>query len=148
MRTDESIRVKLAELLSKGTQLSKEQILNDIRPALKNLQIDATNEVAIMRLLEKPPKEPRMSVLGEVMSVLFPEVKDEISKAYLDATDMKEWTESAQEALKMALANTGEGSRLGEQVRRDIIQSIITYYVWIVQRDQASAERWYVEGGL
>ncbi len=148
LRTDESIRVKLAELLSKGTQLSKEQILNDIRPSLKNLQIDASNEVAIMRLLEKPPKEPRMSVLGEVMSVLFPEVKNEVSKAYLGATDMKEWTESAQEALKMALANTGEGSRLGEQVRRDIIQSIITYYVWIVQRDQASAERWYVEGGL
>ena len=65
-----------------------------------------------------------------------------------DATEMKDWTESAQNALNMCLANTSEGSRLGEQARRDIIQSIITYYVWIVQKDQASVEKWYVEGGL
>lgn len=148
LHTDMSSRIKIAELLSKGTQLSKEQILNDIRPEFKNLKIDASDEVAIMKLLEKPPKEPRMSILGEVMSVLFPEVKDEVGKAYLEATDMTEWTESAQQALNMCLANTGEGSRLGEQARRDIIQSIITYYVWIVQKDQASAEKWYVEGGL
>ncbi len=145
---DNSIRVKIAELLSKGTQLSIEQILSDIRPELKNLRIDASYEVSIMKLLKNPPKEPRMSILGEVMSILFPEIKDEVSKAYLDETDMKEWTESAQNALEMCLANTSEGSRLGEQARRDIIQSIITYYVWIVQRDQVSAEKWYVEGGL
>ena len=145
---DNSIRVKIAEMLSKGTQLSREQIMSDIKPELKNLRIDASDEVSIMKLLKNPPKEPRMSILGEVMSILFPEIKDEVSKAYLDETDMKEWTESAQKALEMYLANTSEGSRLGEQARRDIIQSIITYYVWIVQRDQASAEKWYVEGGL
>ena len=145
---DNSVRINIAEMLSSGTQLSKEQILNDIRPKLKDLKVDASTEVIIMRFLKNPPKEPRMSKLGEVMSMLFPEVKEEVSKAYSDATDMKEWTESAQQALNMCLANTTEGSRLGEQARRDIIQSIITYYVWIVQKDQASAEKWYVEGGL
>ena len=148
LQNDGSERVRIAELLSNGTQLSKEQLLNDIRPKFKNLKIDASTEVAIMKFLENPPKEPRMSKLGEVMSALFPEVKEEVSKAYSDATDMKEWTESAQTSLNMCLANTSEGSRLGEQTRRDIIQSIITYYVWVVQRDQASAEKWYVEGGL
>ncbi len=147
-KVDNSVRINIAELLSSGTKLSKEQILGDIRPELKNCKLDASIEVAILKFLENPPKEPRMSKLGEVMSVLYPEVAEEVKKAYSDATEMKDWTESAQNALNMCLANTSEGSRLGEQARRDIIQSIITYYVWIVQKDQASVEKWYVEGGL
>ena len=123
-------------------------MLSDIEPKLKKLDIDASIEVSIMKFMENPPKEPRMSKLGEVMSALFPEVKNEIEHAYSDVTDMKEWTDSAQNALNMCLADTAVGSRLGEQTRRDIIQSIITYYVWIVQKDQASIEKWYVEGGL
>lgn len=145
---DNNVRIEIAELLSEGTKLGKEQLLNDIRPKLERLYIDSSSEVAIMRTLENPPKEPRMSRLGEVMSVLFPEVKSEVTKAYSDATDSKEWTEAAQNALSMCLANTIEGSRLGEQARRDVIQSIITYYVWVVQHDQAAVEKWYVEGGL
>lgn len=145
---DNSVRIDVAELLSQGTSLSKEQIISDIRPKLKKLGIDASVEVSIMKFLENPPKEPRISKLGEVMTALFPEVKKEVSKAYADATDMIEWTDSARNALSMCLADTPEGSRLGEQTRRDIIQSIITYYVWVVQKDQQSAEKWYVEGGL
>ena len=145
---DNSTRFEIAELLSEGNKLKKEQILRDIKPKLDKLDIDASAEVAIMKILENPPKEPRMSRLGEVMSVLFPEVKDEVRIAYSDADESKEWTESAQNALNMCLADTPEGMRLGEQARRDIIQSIITYYVWIVQRDQAAVEKWYVEGGL
>jgi len=99
-------------------------------------------------MLENPPKEPRMTKLGGVMASLFPSVNDEVAKAYSDANDMIEWTESAQSALNMCLANTAEGSRLGEQARRDIIQGIITYYVGIVRHDIRSAEKWYVEGGL
>ena len=145
---DNTTRFEIAELLSEGNKLEKEQILKDIKPKLDKLDIDASAEVAIMRTLENPPKEPRMSRLGEVMSVLFPEVKDEVSIAYSDANESKEWTESAQNALDMCLADTPEGMRLGEQARRDIIQSIITYYVWVVQKDQAAVEKWYVEGGL
>ncbi|MCR5049282.1 MAG: DUF87 domain-containing protein [Saccharofermentans sp.] len=146
--SDNSIRFEIAELLSEGNKLGKEQILSEIKPKLDKLDIDASAEVAIMRTLDNPPKEPRMSRLGEVMSVLFPEIKQEVSSAYSDATESSEWTESAQNALNMCLADTTEGSRLGEQTRRDIIQSIITYYVWVVQRDQAAVEKWYVEGGL
>ena len=145
---DNSIRVDIAEMLSKGVKLTREEVLNDIRPKLQNLNIDASAEVSIMRFLENPAKEPRMSKLGEVMTALFPEVENEVRKAYEDATETIEWTEAADNALKMCLADSGEGSRLGEQARRDIIQSIITYYVWIVQRDKASVEKWYVEGGL
>ena len=143
-----SVRITIAELLSNGTKLSREQILNDIRPELKNCRIDASIEVTIMKFLENPPKEPRISKLGEVMTALFPEVSREVGKAYSDATDMTEWTAAAQSALSICLADTTEGSRLGEQARRDIIQSIITYYVWVVQKDQKSAEKWYLEGGL
>ena len=147
-QTDNSIRIEMAELLSKGTRLTKQQVIDDIKPKLKKLNIDASMEVLIMKFLNNPAKEPRMSKLGEVMSALFPEVREEVSKAYSDATETREWTEAAQNALNMCLANTGEGSRLGEQARRDIIQSIITYYVWIIQKDHASVEKWYVEGGL
>lgn len=143
-----SIRFEIAELLSKGTKLSKAEIIADIKPQLQSLAIDASSIVDIMKLLEIPPKEPRMSKLGAVMSVLYPEVVKEVSTAYSDATNLTEWTDAAKNALSMCLADTGEGLRLGEQARRDIIQSIITYYVWIVQKDQASVERWYVEGGL
>ena len=145
---DESIRIDVAELLSQGTRLTREEVLSDIEPKLKKLDIDASIEVSIMKFIENPPKEPRMSKLGEVMSALFPEVKNEIEHAYSDVTDMKEWTDLAQNALNMCLADTAVGSRLGEQARRDIIQSIITHYVWVVQKDQSSIEKWYIEGGL
>ena len=145
---DNSIRIELAELLSKGTRLTNKQVLDDIKPKLQKLDIDASVEVLIMRFLNNPPKEPRMSKLGEVMSSLFPEVREKVSKAYSDTTETKEWTEAAQNALNMCLADNAVGNRLGEQARRDIIQSIITYYVWIIQRDHASVEKWYVEGGL
>lgn len=145
---DNSIRVDIAKLLSEGTKLSKEQILSDIKPNLEKLDINASADVSIMRVLMNPPKEPRMSKLGEVMSALFPEIKNEVSKAYSEATDTSEWTDAAKRTLEMCLANTSEGSRLGEQARRDIIQGIITYYIWVIQRDQASVEKWYVEGGL
>ena len=145
---DNSIRVDIAKLLCEGTKLTKEQVITDIEPILKKLDIGAFADVSIMRVLMNPPKEPRMSKLGEVMSVLFPEVKEKVGKAYSESNESTEWTEAAKNALDMCLANTSEGSRLGEQARRDIIQSIITYYIWIVQRDQASVEKWYVEGGL
>lgn len=145
---DNSYRFTIAELLSSGTKISTERILSDIKPNLLNMDIDASVTVSIMRLLENPPKEPRMSKLGEIMTVLFPEIRDVVCKSYAEANDMKEWTESAESALDMCLADTAEGSRLGEQTRRDIIQSVITNYVWIVQKDQASIEKWYVEGGL
>lgn len=145
---DGSIRLKVAELLSNGTKLSKEDILRDVKPQLYKLAIDASSIVTIMKLLESPPKEPRMSKLGAVMSVLYPEIVKEVAIAYSDATDLTEWTDAAKNALNKSLADAAEGSRLSEQARRDIIQSIITYYVWIVQKDQSSVERWYVEGGL
>ena len=141
-------RIDIAEMLSKGMKIEKEQVLSDIRSRLDELDLDTYSKVVIMKYLINPPKEPRMSKLGEVMTVIFPEVHESVVNAYKDATDTKEWTESAQNALQMSLADTIEGSRLGEQARRDIIQSIITYYVWVVKHDQKSVEKWYLEGGL
>lgn len=142
---DNSVRIEIAELLSKGTMLTREQVLNDIKAKLQGINLDASLIVLIMNNLENPPKEPRMSKLGEEMSALFPEVLEEVRKAYSDTTETKDWTEAAQNALVKSI---GDRTRMSEQARRDIIQSIITYHIWIVQKDLDSAEKWYVEGGL
>ena len=142
---DNSVRIEIAELLSKGTMLTREQVLNDIKAKLQGINLDASLIVLIMNNLENPPKEPRMSKLGEEMSALFPEVLEEVRKAYSDTTETKYWTEAAQNALVKSI---GDRTRMSEQARRDIIQSIITYHIWIVQKDLDSAEKWYVEGGL
>lgn len=136
-------RAYLAKLLSSGARIDREVILSDIRPRLRGMGIDASAQVGIMKFLENPPTEPRMTKLGPVMSALFPGVRDSVKSTYAETNSVTDWTASAEAALQAIV-----GRQIEDQVRRDIVQAVITDYVFIELGRRKELERWANEGGL
>ena len=135
--------VQIAELLSNGTKLSREAILTDILPKLQQNEIKASMQIAVAKQLENPPREPRMTRLAPIMSALFPKVKNAVVSAYNDNPDASEWTNRAEEALLNNLLN-----EISDRTRRDIIQAVITDYVYNELGNQADMQKWAENGGL
>lgn len=133
-------RIQIAELLSKGMSLGQEVKMNDISDKLDAAHIGAYEKVLILKMLKNPPKEPNMVKLAPVMSALFPELKEKIKTAYTNETDESEWTREANEILIK--------KNVEDQVRRDIIQGSITYYLLNETNNRASLEDWIQRGGL
>ena len=100
-------------------------------------------QIAIAKQLENPPKEPRMTKLAPIMSTLFPKVKAAVISAYNDNCDASEWTVCAQEALLNNLLN-----EISDKTRRDIIQAVITDYVYIELGNQEDMQKWAEKGNL
>lgn len=135
--------VKIAELLSKGTKMSREAILTDILPILSENGIKASVQISVAKQLENPPREPRMTRLAPIMSALFPKVKAAVVSAYNDNPDASEWTNRAEEALLNNLM-----IEISDRTRRDIIQAVITDYVYIELGNKADIQKWAENGGL
>lgn len=135
--------LSVAQLLSNGTKLSREVILKDVLPKLRGNGIKASVQVAAARQLEYPPKEPRMTKLAPIMSALFPKVKAAVVSAYNDNSDVSEWTNRAEEVLLNNLV-----CEINDRTRRDIIQAIITDYVYIELGNKTDIENWAKNGEL
>lgn len=133
--------VKIAELLSSGTTMSCEAILSEINPILQEMNVSSSVRAAIFKLLQNPPKEPRMTKLAPIMSALFPKVRRAVERSYSDSREPMEWTAAAKAALQSSVNES-----LQEQVRRDIIQAIITDYVYNALNNIDDVEHWTKEG--
>lgn len=133
----------IAQLLSNGTKMNHEVILHEIAPILLEQKISASIRAAIFKLLQNPPKEPRMTKLAPIMSELFPRVRFAVVSAYNNNSDVSEWTNCAEEALLSNLT-----CEINDRTRRDIIQAIITDYVYIELGNKAGIEKWAMNGGL
>lgn len=135
--------VSIAQLLSNGTRMSREAVLSDILPVLRENGIKASVQAAIAKQLENPPREPRMTKLAPIMAELFPKVKSAVVEAYNDNPNTVEWTNSAELALKNSIL--GE---INDITRRDIIQAVITEYVYNELGNKTDLQRWAENGGL
>ncbi len=133
-------RLYIAEILSKGMTLGKELDRDEIISKIESLSISDYETVTIINLLENPPKEPNMTKLAPVMNALFPDVKKKIKESYTNEADVTEWTREANEMLIKY--------KLDDQVRRDIIQATITYYMINETNNRVSLENWIQRGGL
>ena len=136
-------RIQIAEMLSKGTRITTESQLEEINHTLDDIHADAYIRVAIIRILENPPREPRMTKLAPIMGMLFPEISDSVAKSFSEAHSANEWTEAAETALR----KTGV-KNLDDVVRRDIIQCVMTYYFLNVIHDASYLREWRAKGGL
>ncbi|WP_303836711.1 helicase HerA domain-containing protein [Ruminococcus flavefaciens] len=136
-------RLNIAELLSNGTKLDHASVLKDIRPVLDKMYVSASTQVVICNLLENPPTEPRMTKLAPIMSELFPDVRTAVEQAYSESTVAEEWTRSAESALL-----DGTSHDIISQVRRDIIQGVITDYIFNKLGKVNDLQKWTLEGGL
>lgn len=133
-------RLYIAELLSKGMAFGKEVNRDIIYDRLERIALSDYETVSIIKLLENPPKEPNMTKLAPIMHALFPEVTQKIKDAYTNETDETEWTREANEMLIR--------QRVDDQVRRDIIQASITYYMMNEINNRSALENWIQRGGL
>lgn len=135
--------VKIAEMLSNGVQIKRETILTDIIPLLDKTEINASRKVAIISYLEKQHGEPRMTKLAPIMSALFPNVRKAVISAYKDNSNADEWTNSAENALLSSIT-----SEIDNKTRRDIIQAVITDYIYNDLGNKADLQKWAENGGL
>lgn len=135
--------IEIATYLSQGTKIGHEILTKEIMPYLKDSGVSASVIVSIFKQLEHPTKEIRMTKLAPMMSALFPKVKTAVVSAYDSYPDAWEWTRCAEEALSEQTQ-----SELLIQVRRDIIQAIITQHIFIECGNQSDIKRWAETGGL
>ncbi len=133
-------KLYIAEILSKGLSLGKEVDRKVVIDKLESFGITDYEIITILKLMENPPKEPDMTKLAPVMNALFPDIKNTIKRAYANETDVTEWTREANETLLKY--------KLDDQVRRDIIQATITYYLLTETNNRALLENWIQRGGL
>lgn len=133
--------LKIAELLSNGTAMNRELILTEITPILEEMKIASSVHVAILMLLQNPLKEPRMTKLAPIMSALFPNVRKAIESAYSESHKPIDWTVAGENELKKSL-----NAELKDQVRRDIIQAIVTDYAFNKLGKIDDVELWSKEG--
>ena len=121
-------------------QLDKDVSREDVLEKLKKLSLSDYEVVSIIKLMENPPVEPNMKKLAPIMNSLFPEVKNVIRHAYTNEADVTEWTNEAEEILLKY--------SIDDQVRRDIIQGAITYYMIYDTNNREALENWIERGVL
>ena len=136
-------RIQIAELLSSGTTVSRDRIMGDIRTQMNSMHLEASIQVAICRMLNKPAKEPRMTKLAPIFTALFPEIKKAVKETYSESTEPKEWTQSAEDVLGASYP-----FEISNQTRRDIIQGIMTDYLLNEKNNCAALKKWSEIGGL
>lgn len=133
----------IATLLSKCNQINDENKLNDIKSILFDLPINDYGKVNILKWIVNPPREPRMTKLAPIMTTLFPEVYNTIKRVYNETSEPKEWTKSVNDELNKCI-----NTQIDLQVRRDIIQCIMTEYILLELNNGNALEKWSKEGGL
>ncbi|MBO5609070.1 MAG: DUF87 domain-containing protein [Eubacterium sp.] len=133
-------RLEIAEMLSKGLTIGKEIDKDQVIKKLESMKLSDYTIVSIIGLMTNPPRDPNMVKLAPVINALLPEITDMIRDSYLKESDVTEWTREANENLMKY--------KLDDQVRRDIIQSSITYYLLNMTNNRSSLERWIENGGL
>lgn len=133
-------RIYVADLLSRGVQLGRDIHREEVLAILEKLQLPAYVIVMVIKIMENPPKEPNMKKFAPIMSALFPDVRNAIKKAYTNEADVTDWTREANEIMiKFSM---------DDQVRRDIIQGVITHYLLTEINNRNSLETWIERGGL
>lgn len=139
---DSGLVLKIVDMLVDGARIEAWQ-LNDINRHLKNLDIAASTRVAIMRMLEDPPTEPRITKIAPLVSALFPKVRESVSRSVSRSKEPLEWTSSAEQALDSIIE-----SEVRLVTKRLIIQGVITEYLLHELHDQSAFKDWYQNNGL
>ena len=139
-----TLRIELAEILSKGSSLNKEVSLEDIKDKMENLHLSSYTKVSLLKTIQNPPVEPRMTKIAPLMAELFPDCLDTLQKEYYDASEPERLTLAVNNRIE---STYGPGIEL--QVKKDIIQGIITYFLLEKMNDQNKLREWIeIRGGF
>lgn len=141
---DYASALKIAEFLFKGTKLDCEKILKDILPYLKKAGLSSSMQVTAAKMLVNPPKDPKFTKLAPVMGALFPDVRKAVKDAIEASSDERQWTISADSALRACINNMV----ITDKICNNIIQTIITDYLYVELGRVNELQRWAERGNL
>lgn len=136
-------RIHIATLLSMGEKLS---------PAESKKELDAVNISYIARgiaveYLKNPPTEPRMTKLAPIMAALFPKAYEATKNTYVMNQDNPAlWTNDIINVLHTHYSI--DKLNMDEQVRRDVVQALITQYVFNEIHQVVKLEEWTKNHGF
>ena len=136
-------RLYIANLLSNGEKVEPMVLRDEVKDRMDRLNLNAFVQVEAMKMLVNPSDQPRMTKLAVVYDALFPEITDTVRRAYADSHEPEEWTKAVDEAIKSMNI-----SEMQENVRRDMIQCAMTYYLMNVVGKVDELQRWSEMGGF
>lgn len=135
-QSDDALAV--ARMLAYGISIGTEAELHSIRERLDRLHIDASAKVKILRTVQNPPTEPRITKLGPVMSTLFPNVVKAIEDERECSDEAEQWTMAADAALRSSIDRD-----IANRTRRTIIQGIMTDVLYLQMQDIQAYSDWH-----
>lgn len=135
-QSDDALAV--ARMLAYGISIGTEAELHSIRERLDRLHIDASTKVKILRTVQNPPAEPRMTKLGPIMSTLFPNVAKAVEDERECSDEAEQWTMAADAALRSSIDRD-----IDSRTRQVIIQGIMTDVLCLQMQDTQAYSDWH-----
>lgn len=130
--------LSVARMLAYGISIGTESELHSIRERLDRLHIDASTKVKILRTVQNPPAEPRMTKLGPIMSTLFPNAVKAVEDERECSDEAEQWTMAADAALRSSI-----NREIDNRTRRVIIQGIMTDILYLQMQDTQAYSDWH-----
>lgn len=128
----------VARMLAYGISIGTKTELHSIRERLDRLHIDASTKVKILRTVQNPPAEPRMTKLGPIMSTLFPNVAKAVEDERECSDEAEQWTMAADAALRSSIDRD-----IDSRTRQVIIQGIMTDVLCLQMQDTQAYSDWH-----
>lgn len=136
--------VVLAEILLSCERVTDPKRLALVDGMLRELGLSPSARVSVTRTLRNPTNTPRLANLSSIMGELFPAVRRAVVIAHDDSPfEPEDWTVAAIGAFTREV---GEG--VNAQLRRDIIQAVITDYLINELNDLQTLSDWASRGRL
>lgn len=136
-------RIHIATLLSKGEKLP----VVDSKKELDSVNISIIAKNIAIEYLQNPPTEPRMTKLAPIMAALFPKAYETTKNTYVMNQDNPAlWTNDIINGLQTHYHV--DKLNMDEQVRRDVVQALITQYVFNEIHQEAKLEEWTKNHGF
>lgn len=135
-QNDDALAV--ARMLAYGISIGTKAELHSVRERLDRLHIDASTKVKILRTVQNPPAEPRMTKLGPIMSTLFPNVAKAVEDERECSDEAEQWTMAADAALRSSIDRD-----IDSRTRQVIIQGIMTDVLYLQMQDTQAYSDWH-----
>ena len=130
--------LSVARMLAYGISIGTKAELHSVRERLDRLRIDASTKVKILRTVQNPPAEPRMTKLGPIMSTLFPNVVKAVEDERECSDEAEQWTMAADAALRSSIDRD-----IDSRTRQAIIQGIMTDVLYLQMQDTQAYSDWH-----
>ena len=133
-------RLSIADMLSKGMKIERDISKEEMCSKMDMCSLSASLQVRILRYMGNSSDAVHMRVLGNIMYELFPELGIKVKNNIEDGTVVEEWTKDVNEEIRSYAVN--------DQLRRDIVQGIITHYLVNENNNIEMLKLWRDKGGL